>query len=138
MKRYFTPYEANSTLPFVREVVKDILKTGNEIRGLSEEPGGDFEQHPKFEECMSMMNRFFKELEAVGCSYRDWNFDMGLVDFPSYIDGREVFLCWRSDEPGLCYYHDLSSGYAGRKPIPADLLEKEEVGAEQQGVLSDA
>jgi hypothetical protein len=63
-----------------------------------------------------------KELEEIGCSYKDWSFELGLVDFPSIIDGKEVLLCWRSDEESVKYYHGLLEGFAGRKPIPDDYL----------------
>jgi hypothetical protein len=65
-----------------------------------------------------------KELEALGCFYKDWNFDLGLVDFPALIDGEEVLLCWRSDEPEVRWYHPLDGGYSGRKPIPENIILK--------------
>jgi len=71
---------------------------------------------------MDQLDDLFDELESLGCSYRDWNFSQGLVDFPSVIHGQEALLCWRSDEPKVCYYHDLEAGYAGRLPIPKELL----------------
>ena len=62
------------------------------------------------------------ELEDLGCFYKDWNFQIGLVDFPAVIDGKEILLCWRSDEEKLQWYHGLDDGYAGRKLIPEKLL----------------
>ncbi|RPI70946.1 MAG: DUF2203 family protein, partial [Ignavibacteriales bacterium] len=47
---------------------------------------------------------------------------IGLVDFPSIINNKEVFLCWRSDEDEIKFYHDIDSGYSGRKPIPENYL----------------
>jgi hypothetical protein len=41
----------------------------------------------------------------------------GLIDFPSLRAGREVWLCWKYDEPQVAYWHDLQSGFAGRQPI---------------------
>ncbi|MEE9385265.1 MAG: DUF2203 domain-containing protein [Nannocystaceae bacterium] len=42
----------------------------------------------------------------------------GLLDFRSWRDGTtEVLLCWKLGEPGIGYYHDTHSGYAGRKPV---------------------
>lgn len=41
----------------------------------------------------------------------------GLIDFPSYAAGREVFLCWRRGEPDIDHWHDLDAGFAGRQPI---------------------
>lgn len=136
MKRYFTPSEATKTLSYVKRIVEDILKTGNEARAL-EERIEDENCEEELEDYMCKMNRYYKELELVGCSYRDWNFELGLVDFPAVIDGREVLLCWRSDEESLEYYHDLHTGYDRRKPIPKELLE-EDPSDEESEVLTDA
>ncbi len=119
--RYFTPAEANRMLPLVRKIVSDILKEGQAIRALSvslEKP----EEDPEINRLMDHLDELFDELESLGCSYRDWNFVEGLVDFPSKIHGQEVLLCWRSDESKIAHYHDPESGYAGRLPIPKELL----------------
>jgi hypothetical protein len=112
----FTPAEANRTLPLVRRIVSDILDAGQHLREL--EQSAVAEQQTLQDELRELL----AELEGVGCSYRDWSFDVGLVDFPAVIDGEHVLLCWRSDEPQLAYYHGLHAGYAGRKSIPADCL----------------
>ena len=46
---------------------------------------------------------------------------IGLVDFYGRIDGRVVWLCWRYGEDALGYYHELDSGYPGRRPLSADV-----------------
>jgi hypothetical protein len=43
--------------------------------------------------------------------------DRGLIDFPAQRDGREVYLCWEEGEDEVGYWHDLDSGYGGRKPL---------------------
>jgi hypothetical protein len=43
--------------------------------------------------------------------------DRGLLDFPSLIGEREVFLCWEKDEDTIEHWHDLDTGYAGREKI---------------------
>jgi len=119
--RYFTPAEANKMLPLVHHIVTDILKNGQTIRTLStkiEKP----EEDPEINRLMDQLDELFEELESLGCSYRDWNFSEGLVDFPSKIYGQEVLLCWRSDEKKVSFYHDMESGYAGRLPIPKEFL----------------
>ena len=63
-----------------------------------------------------------RELETIGCYYKDWGFDKGLIDFPARIGGEDVYLCWRSDENEVAWYHPVEGGYAGRRPIPAELL----------------
>ena len=120
--KYFTPHEATLTLPLVRRIVEDILTTGNELRELVRNAGNAVANNPEFERRVKEINGYFAELEELGCSYKDWNFTIGLVDFPSIIDGETVMLCWRSDEPNLQYYHGVEDGFMGRKPIPDALL----------------
>ncbi|RMI00520.1 MAG: DUF2203 family protein [Calditrichaeota bacterium] len=123
-KRYFTPAEAEKTLPLVRQIVRDILDLSHEVRILATMLGAEAEDHPQIEDKVQQLRHYLRELEEIGCFYKDWNFSIGLVDFPAVIDGREVFLCWRSDEPSIQYYHDIDAGYAGRQPIPEHYLER--------------
>jgi len=118
--KYFTPKEAVKTLPLVKKIVEDILREGKEIQLLMDQVGGDVQLNPEIPERLKNMQVYLKELLDVGCYYKDWDFSLGLVDFPSVIDGEEVFLCWRSDEETISYYHHPASGYAGRKIIPED------------------
>lgn len=120
--RHFTPEEARRTLPLVRKIVEDILNTSREIRLLTEDKDGFVEDDPQIKKMMNDITGFISELEEIGCYYKDWNFTMGLVDFPAVIDGKEVFLCWRNDEEDIKYYHDIEGGYAGRRLIPHSYL----------------
>lgn len=43
--------------------------------------------------------------------------DRGLIDFPSILSGREVFLCWEQGEDDIEFWHDLDAGYAGRERL---------------------
>jgi hypothetical protein len=43
--------------------------------------------------------------------------DMGLVDFRSNMDGREVYLCWKLGEEHISFWHELHTGYASRQPL---------------------
>jgi hypothetical protein len=122
--KFFTPREANQTLPLVRRIVADILAIGKHIRERSLAVAARPEEDPEIVELIETLEGLFEELEGLGCSYKDWNFESGLVDFPAVIEGQEVMLCWRSDEPGLLFYHDAEAGFAGRRPIPQELFEK--------------
>ncbi len=55
------------------------------------------------------------QLQGLGLVIRD--LDRGLVDFPTVIDGREAYLCWELGEDEIGYWHDLESGYGGRRPL---------------------
>jgi len=54
-------------------------------------------------------------IEAQSITLRDIN--EGLVDFPALVNGRQVWLCWKRGEGDVAYWHDLESGYSGRRPI---------------------
>ena len=123
--KYFTPAEARRTLPLVKKIVKDILDTSREMRLLAEELSGKVENDPDLQKLGADIESFLSELKEVGCFFKDWNFTMGLVDFPGVIDNREVFLCWKSDEDDIRFYHDVQEGYAGRKPIPEEYFIEE-------------
>lgn len=121
--KYFTPLEARKTLPLVKNIVRDILQATREMRLIAEEAGADVEDDKRVKKLASDVNGFLKELEEIGCYYKDSNFQIGLVDFPAIIDGQEVFLCWRSDEDDILYFHEIDRGYAGRKLIPPQYYE---------------
>jgi len=124
MRKTFTPAEASRTLPLVKKIVADILVKGKEHRGLVEDEGPEtVVKEDRKNVLEAELQELFHELEQLGCSFRDWGFQIGLVDFPSEIDGEPVLLCWRSDEPSVGFYHSAEAGYAGRKPIPTKLLE---------------
>ena len=116
--KHFTPAEARNTLPLVKKIVKDILDTTKEIRLIADDLNGKIENNPKVEKMVEEVNSFMAELEEIGCYYKDWNFTIGLIDFPAIINGKDVFLCWKSDEDDIIYYHDIEAGFAGRKLIP--------------------
>jgi hypothetical protein len=120
--KYFTPAEARSTLPLVKKIVKDILDTTREMRLIAEDLDGEVQENPQLKKMAEEVNGFMNELEEIGCFFKDWNFTIGLVDFPSMINGKEVMLCWKSDEDDIRYYHDIDEGFSGRKPIPEEYL----------------
>ena len=111
LRRLFTREEAERALPLVRRIVADILKTAASARAAGED--GE-----RLRRCEAELRDCFDELDSIGCTYKDWSYTVGLVDFPSVLDGRQVFLCWRSDEPGLAWYHGVEDGYRGRRPLP--------------------
>lgn len=120
--KYFTPKEARKALPLVKRIVRDILNTAYETKMISDSLGGRFEGNSQIARLKEKIHEYIKELEELGCFFKDWNFEIGIVDFPAIINGEEVFLCWRSDEEDIKYYHSLTEGYLGRKPIPEEYL----------------
>jgi hypothetical protein len=125
VRHRFTPAEANRTLPLVKRIVADILERGRALRELAPDHGGrgDREIRVRISALEGELLELAGELERIGCSYKDWGYEAGLVDFPSEIGGRPVLLCWRSDEERVGWYHTPEAGFAGRTRIPAHLLE---------------
>src|SRR3989344_6590009 len=120
-KKFFILKEANQRLPYVKKIVGEILEKGQRLRTLMaavQDDAAVFAGEHVSDEIEVLM----AELEALGCFYKDWNFQIGLVDFPAKIEGEEVLLCWKSDEPEILWYHSMEDGYAGRRPLPAEWL----------------
>lgn len=120
--RLFTPAEANRTLPLVKRIVADILDTGRNARELARTGGEGSATRLALTELERELRALLGELAKIGCDYKDWGFEHGLVDFPAEIEGESVLLCWRSDEESIAWYHPVEAGFAGRRPIPAALL----------------
>jgi len=121
--KYFTPQEANRTLPLVKQIVRDILNNASQIKIIAESFGGNIENNHDIQRLIVEINSFIKELNDIGCDYKDLNFQVGLVDFPTIIDNEEVLLCWRSDEEDIRFYHGIEEGFTGRKPIPEEYFQ---------------
>jgi hypothetical protein len=123
--KYFTPADARKTLPLVKNIVRDILETTREMRLIAEEVNNGIEEDIRIKKLASDVNGFLNELEEIGCYYKDTKFQIGLVDFPAMMNGVEVYLCWRSDENDILYYHEMDAGYLGRKLIPPQYFDED-------------
>lgn len=55
------------------------------------------------------------EVRFLGAEVKD--IDLGLIDFRHQRGGEVVYLCWRLGEDRIAYWHDLKTGFAGRRPI---------------------
>ena len=53
------------------------------------------------------------KITRTGCLVKD--LEMGLVDFPTMLEGEEVYLCWKLGEEKIGYWHGVQEGFAGRK-----------------------
>lgn len=121
--KYFSPAEAVKTLPLVKKIVCDILNDTSQLRVISSNIAFNAEKNPDIIHLIQNIEGYLNELEEIGCFFKDWNFQLGLVDFPSIICGEKVLLCWQSDEESINFYHGVNEGYVGRKPIPKIYLE---------------
>jgi hypothetical protein len=129
-KRYFTVAEANATLPLVRAIVRDIMELARDLRDRQSrlnrfkaeaKPAGDAYQeeieHARadFEHDQERLYQYAQELRELGVELKDYF--IGLIDFPCWMDEREVYLCWKAGEPEVGFWHNLDAGFAGRQRI---------------------
>ena len=56
-----------------------------------------------------------KGIMALGVLVKD--VDRGLVDFLGRRDGQDIYLCWRSGEEDIEFWHAVDEGFAGRRKI---------------------
>ena len=121
--RHYTVEQANAALGWVSERI-ERLRAARE--GLNDEEAraalseaapanGGGEPGRVVSDAFLAMRNALVELQAMEIVLRD--LDRGLVDFPSMRDGREIFLCWEEGEAEIAFWHDLDSGYGGRRPL---------------------
>ena len=127
---YFTLDEAERLIPKLEMIVtsmmehrKSALLIGEELAAMQERihagenvPASELmNKRTELDFIVQIVQEGLEEIENLGGQPKD--LDLGLVDFPAMIDGEEVLLCWKFGEKSIRFYHSLSDGYAGRKPI---------------------
>jgi hypothetical protein len=131
-RKYFSVAEANKTLPLVKAIVGDIVRqfrTVNELnqrlsavthgrRHTARDPYSEelAQSQAEMEAEESKLLAYRGELERLGVVLKGPD---GLCDFPSLMEGREVYLCWRLGEPEVLYWHEVHDGFLGRQPLAA-------------------
>jgi hypothetical protein len=60
---------------------------------------------------------YVEELRDLGVEPK--NGPEGLIDFPSQMDGRIVYLCWKLGESEVLHWHELDAGFRGRQSLVA-------------------
>ncbi len=61
------------------------------------------------------LSQLVDELAEIGVELKDY--ETGLVDFVGRHEGRDVYLCWKLGEEKITHWHELNTGFAGRKPV---------------------
>lgn len=79
--------------------------TGNDLNAAQEE----------LRSLAEAANACIDRLLELGVIVKDA--DLGILDFPALHDGEIVLLCWRVGEESVGYWHGMTDGFAGRRPI---------------------
>ena len=126
-RRRFTLEQANRALPLVRRIVTDIVQTREQATDLQSQLEAANGKAPKrvqqdLDVAIDKLHAYLDELTEIGCELKD--FQSGLVDFIGHHQGREIYLCWKLGEETIAYFHEITSGFAGR--IPVSMLDERE------------
>lgn len=130
-RKHFTVEEANRTLPLVRAIVNDFVEQYRSVKELRQRLAELSSRNPKrrpddpyAEEVVRQesdleveegkLAGFVEELTKLGVELKSTD---GLCDFPSFRDGREIYLCWRLGEAEVGHWHEREAGFAGRQPL---------------------
>ncbi|MEV7970822.1 DUF2203 domain-containing protein [Sphaerisporangium sp. NPDC088356] len=120
MDRTFTLDEARSLMPLVRDKVDevvairaDLAELTHDLRSAGRSPLGGLPEAKGLEARVADILSWFGEqgIEVKGIA-------PVLVDFPSFLGGASVRLCWIEGETGLGWYHRSELGFPGRRPLP--------------------
>src|SRR6266480_3007282 len=121
--RLFTIEQANATLPLVRAITSDLAVLAKDVverrhrlalltSGRDLKPGDPYsdelaQMEADLERDAKSLQGYVDELRELGVEPK--GAVEGLVDFPSKMDGRVVYLCWKLGEPEVLFWHDLDS-----------------------------
>jgi len=130
--KIFTVEDANRSLPLVRAIVTDLVRLSQEVierrqrlvhltagrNRVAGDPYGEELAHieQELEKDALQLQEYVEELRQLGVEPKG---PEGLVDFPTLMDDRLVYLCWKLGEPEVLYWHELDAGFAGRQPLTA-------------------
>ena len=124
MKKHYTLEQANETLPYVRSVVREVKelyqnvkensRRHNEIPKSESERRADLRREIQAE--AARIHECQEELFRIGAELKDY--ETGLVDFPTELDGRRILLCWKDGEETIAHWHETDTGFRDRRPVP--------------------
>jgi hypothetical protein len=139
--RHFTVAEARALLPELDGVFQELAELRTELErhtdrvkildalwGTAVRETGNPDRDEFLTErsaartVIRKMDRLVKErILALGIRFPQGGLEHGLVDFPTRLEGRTVYLCWRWGEEEIANWHEVDGGYAGRRPLTDDL-----------------
>ena len=121
----FTLDEANALIPWLAEKFQNLNLVRQEYVSIQErmnDPRINSGNEIEVSELKSTSDQLARQLEEgveeilyQGIIVRDMS--LGLVDFPSLRDNRDIYLCWIGGEVRVDYWHEVNQGFSHRQPI---------------------
>jgi hypothetical protein len=122
--RYFTLAEARAALPRVKRLMEMVQAARQEILRLRPEvwpvlrkaaTNGGGREAGELLVHFQRLETGVKGIIGMGITVKD--VDEGLIDFLGKRNGRDIYLCWKHGEADIDYWHELDTGFAGRRMI---------------------
>jgi hypothetical protein len=130
--RTFTLDEAQDLLPILESLLRTAIDGKKLVESVEAESqalahqiflrGGMFlnvvhqaARRAQRDQALQRVKDAMAEIDAIGVQVKD--LDLGLLDFPCEVDGQIILLCWKLGEKAITYWHGVSEGFAGRKPV---------------------
>jgi len=120
----FTLDQANELVPLVASLLDQMTDARNQLvsardslQPMLQKAGGNggSKAGSDYALLLQHFNALLGTFQEWGCELKD--IDQGLVDFPSYRDGKLVYLCWKRGEARIQFWHDIEAGFGGRQPV---------------------
>ncbi len=121
--KHYTRDEARALLPQIRgwlatlnRLRAEVERYDQRLSGLNAEgqdTGGETVNH--WIRALAGMQELLAGFQQRQIFIKDLT--RGLLDFPALRGGKEVFLCWESDEDDIEFWHELEAGYGGREKL---------------------
>jgi hypothetical protein len=125
----FSLEEANALIPKLELIMERMQRRGIELREAIEamaREGGTpmlnievsdlLERRPELRALVEELEQLIHDIEQCGGQFK--GLELGLVDFPSEIDGQIGLLCWQYGEKEITHWHSLETGFDSRQPLP--------------------
>ena len=116
---YVTLEQAEERLIQVRPLLEAARRTKREIETIAAAFDYDEvlleQEKPRIQALVHKLGEMIDELEQLGCYIKD--LDIGLLDFLSTFEGRDIFLCWKLGEDHVAHWHEIDEGFSNRQDI---------------------
>jgi hypothetical protein len=122
-EKHYTREEARKLLPQIREWLERLNQLRKDLERFDKRLGGMTEQgNDVGGETVNNWIRALADMQGILAEFQRReilikDLSRGLIDFPTIIGGKEVFLCWEQDEDDVEFWHDLETGFGGREKL---------------------
>ena len=144
IQRFFTVPEAQALLPQLSRALEDLSDLRGELErhmdrvkildalwgaALREPDNPDrdefLRERAQVRNTIQRMDGLVENRILVhGVRFPQGGLEHGLVDFPTRLEGRTVYLCWKWGEGEIAHWHEVDGGFVGRRPLTDDLSEQ--------------